>query len=406
MALLPTSNLLVKFEQLISSASQIDIAVAWVGPSPALEILQTKAVQDGVRVRVAVGLSGNGTSPQALRTLQEFAEVRVARSNTGIFHPKFYLFSSGAIGICWIGSANFTLGGFAINSELVNEFQDDGTARGWFEGLWNGLDPDPSDEIKKYVDGWKRPLGRGAGSSAPSRPETDDPLELLLATPQSWPEYLTALRSSDAYWRRTSSEESEGFSVLDPEWSWMETIATGRDLLRRRNWSSFTDEEVNVLLGYREGEGAWGLLGSMKGAASAVGQFLENQGNVRNTIRGSISGVVEATDERQFVDAAARAISGIGELEGFGPAVATRLIALARPDRGVSVNRGSAPGLAKLTKLPKTYSALANPTNYRILLRWVYEQPWYQAPEPSDSLERTIWSMRAALIDSFVHKPV
>jgi HKD family nuclease len=401
MVLLPTEKLLGEFEKRANSASQIDIAVAWVGPSRALELLRDVARKQKVRIRVAVGLSGNFTSPEALRSLEEFAEVRIGTSTDGIFHPKFYLFHSSAEAICWIGSANFTLHGFMVNSELVNEFVDDGNARQWFERLWDSLNPDATTEINKYVDAWTRPQ-RMPIPKRPTSVDTDDPLKLLLdAPPRTWREYMVAVRNCDAFWKSGGV-----FSVLGPEWSWIETIACGGDLIRRDNWAAFTNEEVNVLIAYRGGEGEWGLLGSMKGAATAVGAFLKNHGDVRGSIRKAIAAVIEAPDEGQFVDAAVNAIDDISKLPRFGPAIATRLITLARPDRGVSVNAGSAPGLAKLTqKLPATPSVLANAKNYPKLLQWVYEQPWYSTPEPQESLERTVWSMRAALIDSFVYKP-
>jgi NgoFVII-like restriction endonuclease len=402
MVLLPTEKLLGEFEKRVTSASRIDIAVAWVGPSPALELLRAVARKKKISVSVAVGLSGNSTIPEALRSLQEFATVRIAHSTVGIFHPKFYLFQSDEEVICWIGSANFTLGGFVVNSELVNEFADDGPARKWFEGFWDRLNPDPKNEIDRYIAAWKRP----PGGASPTRPLSDvattDPLKLLLGTPLTWREYVDALRVCDAYWKR----HFEDFSVFDEERSWIETIATGADLIQRNNWAAFTTKEVNVLIAYKAGDGAWGLLGTMGGAGQAVGKFLKNQGHVREKIRKAIAPVIDAVEEKEFVDAAVKAIDDISELNGFGPAIATRLITLARPDRGVSVNKGSAPGLAKLAQLPATPSLLANARNYPKLLQWVYEQPWYSAPYPDESLERTAWKMRAALIDSFVYKPI
>jgi len=38
------------------------------------------------------------------------------------------------------------------------------------------------------------------------------------------------------------------------------------------------------------------------------------------------------------------------------------------------------------------------------LLDRIYEQAWFKAPEPEDQYERTIWSMRAALLDAFVYE--
>jgi HKD family nuclease len=77
MVQLLTERLLQKFTGRIASASQVDIAVAWVTPSEALERLRKLALRPGIRIRVAVGLSGNGTHPEALRSLQKFAELRI-----------------------------------------------------------------------------------------------------------------------------------------------------------------------------------------------------------------------------------------------------------------------------------------------------------------------------------------
>jgi HKD family nuclease len=217
MVLLPTEKLLSEFERRVASASQIDIAVAWVGPSPALELLRDATRRRKIKVRAAVGLSGNGTNPEALRSLQEFAKLRIANGSAGIFHAKFYLFHSAAMTTCWVGSANFTLGGFVSNSELVTEFSDDGAARRWFDEFWGGLNPESASEIKHYVDNWKRPPG-GSPQKTDSRKLAigSDPVRLLQATPNTWDKFVVALRACDAYWKE---RYREGFSVLNPEWS-------------------------------------------------------------------------------------------------------------------------------------------------------------------------------------------
>lgn len=402
MALLPVERLVAEFEKRIAVSDAVDIAVAWVGPSLALDILRKAFQQRKVPIRIVVGLSGNGTHPDALRSLGEIATVRIGSSGPGIFHPKFYLFRSPSKDRCWIGSANLTLPGFMLNSELVHEFSDGGLARQWFDKLWGALDPDPSARIKNYIDEWTRPPSGSGEKSGPDRSNTRAPRAIPPFAPHSWNDYLKALRACDAYWRYFAKD----FSVLGAEWSWIDTIATGGNVIRRRDWNSFTREEVNILLGYREGQGAWGLLGSMKGAPRAVSALLKNTNGVRQTIKGAIDPMLTAKGEGEFVNAAVRAIQKIAELNGFGPAIATRFITLARPDCGISVNRGSAPRLASLTDLPATVNALANARNYPRLLQWIYRQPWYSVPEPRDSFERTLWSMRAALIDSFVYEAV
>jgi HKD family nuclease len=398
--LLPTARLLEAFEELSGTATHIDIAVAWVGPSPALELLREAHRKRRTSVRIAVGLSGNATNPEALLSLQEFADLRIGEGGAGIFHPKFYLFRSPTKTTCWVGSANLTLSGLVLNSELMTSFADDGSASQWFAKLWKTLSSDPSAAISQYVSSWKRRPG-GAPRETTVVRDMEHPIELLRNIPKDWNAYVSALRECDAYWKVNIEEAS----VLSPEWSWMETIAAGSDMVRRGNWNNLSPEESNILLAFRRGEGAWGLLGSMKGAATAIGAFLKNQDNVRQTVHQAVSRVLAPVQEDAFITAALRAIHDISKLDGFGPAIATRLIALARPDRGVSVNDGSAPGLHELTGFPKTPQSLSNDRNYPRLLHWVYEQPWYSVSEPHDSFERTIWTMRAALIDSFVYSP-
>ena len=90
-------------------------------------------------------------------------------------------------------------------------------------------------------------------------------------------------------------------------------------------------------------------------------------------------------------------------MKGVREGIATRLLALARPDRFVSVNDGSRKGLAKCFG-PDTPTALGVPNNYRILLEKIYDRTWFREPAPQDEREQEICSMRAALLDCFVYK--
>jgi hypothetical protein len=105
-------------------------------------------------------------------------------------------------------------------------------------------------------------------------------------------------------------------------------------------------------------------------------------------------------------DAACRALKLMCAVEGVSIGVATRLLALARPDVCVSVNGGSAPGLAKISGRSFTSAHIQNPENYQQVLDWVARQPWYKAQRPTDALETVVWDMRAALVDWFVYEPV
>jgi HKD family nuclease len=408
MALLTTPELLRMFTSHVAASTKVDVAVAWLGPSRALDMLASKTADGTLQTRVAVSLYGNATSPIARRSLQGAkAQLRVGDHPTGVFHPKFYLFRGPHRNVCWIGSANLTLGGFADNFELIQEFIDDGVALQWFENVWASLPSDSNDSIDFYEKNWERPPPKARVRDEPSAPWSGDRSELLESA-TTWNEYVDALRNCDAYWRSESSEKySTYFSVLADEWSWVDTISHGSNIARRGSWDDLSKEEKRILLGIQtiDAPGAWGLLGNMSVAGTAVGAFYTDR-SIRRKIRAALQLVIDTNNRDEFRRAAAQTISNITQLQGFGPAVATRLIALARPDMGMSVNRGSAPTLSQLTGLPEAAGILGNAENYPRLLQWIYAQPWYNVAEPEGAFEQIIWSMRAALIDSFVFKPV
>lgn len=287
-----------------------------------------------------------------------------------------------------------------MNAELVHEFKDTGYAQSWFEKLWSQLDEDSTTEIENYIHNWKRPPRTVFPVTGNSN--FDHPSVLISdGHPVDWQGYLTALMECDMHWRATEAK----FSVLAEEWSYVDTISKARLLFSRDSWQDLTVEEINLLFGRSSNQGAWGLLGSMRGAGSAVGQFLRNE-EIREKIRTLLLPVVSALGEEIFINASTNFIEQMNAMSGFGPAIATRFIALSRPEMGLSVNKGSSPKLGHLTGLPRTSTSLSSTENYERLLRWLYRQPWYQVDEPTDSFERTVWNMRGALIDSFVYSPV
>ena len=105
----------------------------------------------------------------------------------------------------------------------------------------------------------------------------------------------------------------------------------------------------------------------------------------------------------QIAAAAQGAVAGIRQLRGFGPGVSTRYLALARPDRLVSLNGPAPAGLGAFSGLRDKPDYLAR--NYGLLLQALNARPWYNSEEPEDPLERQIWRCRAALVDAIVYIP-
>ena len=164
-------------------------------------------------------------------------------------------------------------------------------------------------------------------------------------------------------------------------------------------WKRISDDEKKSMLGLSGADKKWALLGRMRYAAfNAI--FL-NEDNL-NTVKDAVSGVADAED-RDFPGAAIDAYEKMIDIEDVGKGTATRLLALARPDYLVSFNNESRSGLVEYLELPFSPPTPLTPQRYHGLLERLYEKPWFNAPCPRNPREKSIWSMRAALIDCFVY---
>ena len=400
MRLISGNQLLPRFKELVGQARRVDIAVAWAKPCDAVEVL-ARGAASGTRIRIAVGLSMNGTKPETLLRLKRFAKLRIALPRCGIFHPKFYSFRGHDGAICWVGSSNLTAGGFGGNVELVCEYEDDdGEGHRWFKALWNGDDlvRDSGPTIAAYIENYVPP-------KPPPRPpyRGDEPEVVPLGDRATWRDFVVGLRTRDDYCRFHGIQSPRGITwdVLGEAHSYLHTIARGREVAHLEDWMHLGPDEYHILTGKDTDVGTWGLLGTFSRFTRR--SFETEDGDVRGAIHELVEPVLAVPDDEIVpVNVAHDTVHAIMQIHNFGPAAATRLVTLARPDCLVSVNGESAAGLENLSDVAHTADGLAN--DYAELLNWVYQQPWFNAPEPDDPLEREIWNSRAALLDAFVYR--
>jgi hypothetical protein len=408
--LLTQDKLVAQLKRHLSQAERVDLAMAWASFSEALTAVLAFAGCKPACLRSIVGIAGNTTHPQALHRLLARGELRIP-DTTPLFHPKVILFHQADRVIVWVGSANLTRCGFGQNTEVMAEFEDDGTAVQWFNGLWDTLDDDPAAIIRKYEAVWKpaAPAPREAVSieKAPSKKE----FEALTGNLSDWPSFVAALRAANLYWLETLGVSVEGETT-----SWLNTITLGNEIVRRESWEILSKTDYQLLMGIAVKIGnvdaGYGLLGSMTGAGDAKNVFNEDSAEnlrIRERVRRALQPVLAAASEN-FPDATIGFIRKINEIHGFGGAIATRFLALARPEMAVSVNRGSQDGLAALSNLPRTaMNKVPNgqhARSYADLLAFLRQQQWYFNPTPRGAYEQTLADNRAALLDCLVYRPV
>lgn len=396
MAIRTAKDILDRFEKRLRESDAVDVAVAWATHCPAVEKLRAFCGRNGV-LRIVVGVDGSSTDPTTLRDLATFSDLRIGSVQppaSGIFHPKYYCFRKSARSTLWIGSANLTGSGFGGNEELVLETAGSKDSQKWFESLWDSLVEDPSEAIEVYARNWKPPSERerrrwGTGSRA--RPQRLRAAERLDSS-RSWDDYVANLRAKDD----EMLAADRGWSVFGDTHSWMNTIRVGHPVTRLSNWRNLKPWQIDVLLGQQD----WGALGRLKGAGKACsiikGSSESDRGVRRDVLRHLRSTTKDGVDA---IRSGAGALVGIRNFDRIGEGVATRLLALTRPDCYVSLNNASRAGLAECSDLrPTTLDK-----RYGDLLEWLHGSTWHEAPKPSDPLEAEIWDYRAALVDALVY---
>lgn len=385
--LINQENIRSRFSENLEWANRIDLATAWATDNEGLRALRDRT--PSLEARAVVGLWGNVTEPDALRMLADMGELRLADESRR-FHPKVYVFRGEGRSVAWVGSANFTSSGFGENEEALFETSDTEAVESWFDRLWEQCGPLDENAIKNYAESRKENPPR-----PPSRPAVtiDSTPKQLLKEADDWRSYVAALEQCDRWWW---SKSNKSWSVLGEISSWNETIRVLHDFVRQEKWHTLGDYDKNRLLGLT-GEGGWALLGAMRRSALNT-VFGANRKKIQNAVRR----VVTAKDDG-FLDVAITSYEELVGLDGVGPGIATRLLALARPDRFVSLNNASNAGLADFSGLAK--STLEKPKNYGSLLEKIYDRTWFREPAPMNSREETICRRRAALLDCFVYEP-
>ena len=211
--LITDENILPRFLDHLSWATEINLATAWATSNQGLRALQRQVPSP--EVRAVVGLWGNLTDPFALRMLANIGQLHGADAGRR-FHPKVFIFRGGGRSVAWVGSANLAPGGFGMNEEALFETSDTESVQRWFDDLWEHSDPLKEAAIDAYAESRKDNL-----PPSPPRPPNApdlDPLQLLKGV-GDWSSYVAALDQCDGWWSNRHS-----WSVLGDQGSWREKV--------------------------------------------------------------------------------------------------------------------------------------------------------------------------------------
>lgn len=374
----------------IKEHERLSFAVAWATRTKVYDTLLARrdAIESGV-----IGTHFYQTEPQVLDDFVDDGKVRFVLQPSGVFHPKIFLFRSGRRFDAFVGSANLTHGAMSRNSEAVMHIdQDDDGARSVRDEL--------AEAIRTY---------RGMG-----RKVRLEDAEVYRAAHERMRLIRQRLDGTYGSARSTSPLESEVMRM-----SWKKYVAkireAGDDHLRNRiallkdvrthfeRTPRFEDMDVDVRamiagLPNRRTENQ-GYFGSMRG-----------DGYFHNAVRETPAGISAALDciplegpvarqhYERFVELFAPAVAG----ERQRPGVASRLLAMKRPDLFVCISKRNRTALARDFSI--TASRIDFDLYWSAVAERIRDARWWSQPRPNSGRERDIWHGRAAMLDAVFYE--
>ena len=170
--------------------------------------------------------------------------------------------------------------------------------------------------------------------------------------------------------------------LLEPPWT-------------RRHFSN--DENRRLIGGY----GSYGWFGHV-GAAGEFRRMLKNGTvNEQRTIARNMNAIASFQTPIPY-DQLAQHLRELVRL-GLTMKVWSRLLCIVRPGIYCTVASPSVrTNLSAALRIPK--NSFETVDGYVTLLRWIHASPWYNATEPPDEIEVSIWRRRAAFLDAIFYE--
>lgn len=378
--------------RLVSSHSQINFAVAWAssGTSAFEKIAQHReSVRSGV-----IGTHFYQTHPDVLDEFVGCKNIRFVLQPQGIFHPKVYSFETDASWEILIGSANLTQGAFTKNSEVMLHFTNEDAASPIWEqvkvlmsGYWEAGEVVTQETAASYRDLWKaqqpalRRVSANYGDSGKFKPPVHTE---IMSMP--WAKFFSAVKA----------DPHHGFSER------CDLLVLVQSAFR--DTAEFSDMPLGVrktIAGLpNDYNDHWAWFGSMRGAGYYHQAVNNNDPHISKALSQiPLDGGVTERHYQSFIQEFVRAFPKGGD----GVGVASRLLAMKRPDYFVCIDAKNRTELCKdfeITQFGMNYDRYWNEVICPIM-----DSVWWNTPVPANESQMRVWGGRAAMLDALFYRP-
>ncbi|HBM90456.1 MAG TPA: hypothetical protein DD400_01050, partial [Rhodospirillaceae bacterium] len=344
--------------------------------------------------KMVVGTHFFQTNPKFIEKFINSKHVNFILQTNGIYHPKVYLFSDNiASWECIIGSANFTYSALTKNSEIVVHIKSgDSNSEEIYHSIietineyWESSDSITQNEYENYKKNWQKnqkkvkTLKGEYGKSKSKKPVVKSNLFSL-----NWVEYYKLIQKDKFH---SFSGRIQLLKTANKYFSSQEHFSNLTQVERREiagvATSNQTDKDID-----------WGWFGSMVGAGRFQNRINSNNQFISKSLDSiPLKGKVNRSNYTEFVNTFHQAFPD----GGSGVAIASRLLAIKRPDYFVCLDRQNKVNLCNEFGLPQTISF---DSYWDDIIERILDSVWWSSEKPNIKTQSLAWRCRAAMLDA------
>jgi len=381
--------------KLLDECQSFAWASAWVTPNPVIKAaLKAKEKM----AYLVIGTHRYITAPEVLEDCLGLKNVRIYPPDADrLFHPKVYAFEMKDRLEVYIGSSNLTGAGLSKNNEcgvFLSAEADHPKLKEllfYVNSCWQA-----GGRLKPgFVESYKANKERVKDAEAALKLFTPVKLNLYTGRTAShvggqkmkWDEFVTLVRKG-----KNQKVEQR-----------LRMLSATRELAAKR-FDVLKLEDRKKVTGRLNGEQAdgidYGWFGNMR-ANGGFGPAIEHHAT---TIANALAHIPVADKvERHHFEAFRKTFLTMpGATDGW-LGLATRLLAMRRPDHFVCIDGPNVRGVSAAFGAP--YTTVKLHTYWELVIAQIRLSPWYMSEEPHDEEEREIWQGRVALLDAIYYDP-
>ena len=346
-----------------------------------------------------IGVAFNHTHPDAIEWLRRIgADVRIFKDDAGLFHPKIYLFREHKRYALFVGSSNFTYGGFFANYEI----------NCLIEGALSQDRTNDIDVLEQTIAKWHteafsfRPSNRWIKDYRYRYEQTKQKQRIqgLLTPPLLEEEISSASWLQHADWDIYYQKVLEGLKNHEgSDQNYHDVLdAAARELSLPWESAYFEDIEKRRIMG---GMNPYPWLGHVAASRQVRKLFAKGPQKPWATIVSSINAIAQLDQPIPW----SKVKSNLDRLISLGPTMNVwgRLLCLVRPDLYCTVSAPSVrKSISKTLEIPQ--SRLKQSEGYIQLIKLIHSSPWFNKKIPSDKKQAAVWKRRAAFLDAIFYE--